>query len=600
MKKLLVLVFTTLVPLSLQASQRVIVWEDFTATWCTYCPGAARGLDELDAGAFDSVVCIAYHSSSSGDPYYNSYSATRSSYYGLQGYPTVRMDGKTDSVVGGVHTGTMYPTYRAMFDARRAVASPLEIEATCTYDTTSRNGTLTVVMRNSTGSPVSGQLQCVVVENHIPYSWQGMDSLQFVVRTMLPNASGEAVTIPAGDSLVKTRDFTLTSGWVAGNCEVVAFVQDNSTKQIIQGGRTGIIMKPRLLYAGYQSEFVEPGDDANLTVGLLNVGTLAGQGLSAVLSTTDPYITVTSPNAGFSDIPIGGTGFSNTPYQIHVDAGCPSPHLATLNLAITGSDGYAGSASFPLNVTLNPGLFDSMEAGVNGWTHNGILDYWHQSTYRSASPTHSWFSGIEGTHQYSAENDSRLMTPYFTVTNGASMSFRHYYATEAGFDFCLVEVENGSGRWQGLASYDGSGMTWTLQSFDLSAWAGQTVRVRFRFISDGSVNGEGWYVDDFWCTPVSGVAERPGPSVLRLNPDRNPVTGPAFISYQLPPGTTASLAIYDAQGRLVRSLSTRLAGTGSAVWNLRDLHGCRVAAGTYFARLNANASCATTRIVVAR
>ena len=45
MKKLLVLVFIALIPLSLRASQRVMVFEDFTATWCQYCPGAARGLE---------------------------------------------------------------------------------------------------------------------------------------------------------------------------------------------------------------------------------------------------------------------------------------------------------------------------------------------------------------------------------------------------------------------------------------------------------------------------------------------------------------------------------------------------------------------------
>lgn len=598
MKKLLVLAFIALIPLSLQASQRVMVIEDVTATWCQYCPGAARGIDELDFRAFDSVVCIAYHSSSS-DPYYNAAAATRYSYYAITGYPTVKLDGSF-GVIGGVHTGTMYPTYRDYFDTRRSVASPLEIEATTTYDSTSRQGQLTAVLRNTTGSPVSGQLQVVVVENHIAYPWQGMDSLQYVERTMLPSASGEAVTIPASDSLVKTRDFTLTSGWVADNCEIVVFVQNNSTKEILQGGRTAVVMRPKLASAGYQSVFPVPGGDADLTVGLLNIGTGIGQGLSAVLSTTDPYVTVTSPTAGFSDIPIGGTGFSNTPYQIHVDAGCPSPHLVTLDLAITGTDEYAGSVSLPLNVTLNPGLFDSMEAGVGGWTHNGILDYWHQSTYRSSSPTHSWYSGIEGTHQYSAENDSRLMTPWFTVNTGANLTFRHYYATEAGYDFCLVEIENGGGRWQGLASYNGSGTTWTLQSFDLSAWAGQTARVRFRFISDGSVNDEGWYIDDVWCTPVLGVAERHGPSALRLNPTRNPVTGSATINYQLPPGIFASLAIYDAQGRLVRSLSTGLAGAGSAVWNLCDPAGCRVAAGTYFARLNANPIRATSRIVVAR
>lgn len=599
MKKLLVLVFIALIPLSLKASQRVMVFEDITATWCQYCPGAARGIDELDARAFDSVVCIAYHSSTSSDPYYNADAATRATYYHLAGYPTVRLDGY-DSVVGGVHTGTMYPTYREMFDARRSVASPLEIEASTTYDSSSRQGTLTAVLKNPTGSPVSGQLQVAVIENHIYYPWQGMDSLQYVERAMLPSASGEAVTVPASDSLVKTRDFTLTSGWVAGNCDIIVFVQNNTTKEILQGARTGVIMQPKLVFAGYQSAFPEPGGDADLTIGLLNIGTGLGQGLNATLTTSDSYVTMNTGTAAFNDIAVAEEAFSNTPYQIHVAADCPNPHLATMNLQVTGSNGYSASTSFPLNITANPGFYDSMETGVNGWTHNGILDGWHQSTYRSSSPTTSWYSGQEASHQYTVENDARLMTPYFTVANGGQMSFRQYYATEAGYDFCLVEIDNGSGRWQGLASYNGSGTIWTPQSFDLSAWAGQTVQIRFRFTSDNSVVAEGWYVDDFWCTPVLGVAERPEPLALRLSPDRNPVTGPAFISYRLPPGTRASLTVYDAQGRLVRNLSTGLAGTGSAVWNLCDRLGSRVAAGTYFARLNANATCATSRIVVAR
>uniref|UniRef100_A0A7C3IXT8 Thioredoxin family protein n=1 Tax=candidate division WOR-3 bacterium TaxID=2052148 RepID=A0A7C3IXT8_UNCW3 len=37
----------------------VVVMEDFTATWCTYCPGAARGAEELKSRAFDSVAIIA-------------------------------------------------------------------------------------------------------------------------------------------------------------------------------------------------------------------------------------------------------------------------------------------------------------------------------------------------------------------------------------------------------------------------------------------------------------------------------------------------------------------------------------------------------------
>lgn len=99
------------------ATQRVVVAEEFTATWCGACPGAARGLDELYERVYDSVVVIAYHSSSS-DPFYTTESAQRASYYGISGYPTAYFDGII-SEVGGLPTGTMFPFYLRDFNQRK-------------------------------------------------------------------------------------------------------------------------------------------------------------------------------------------------------------------------------------------------------------------------------------------------------------------------------------------------------------------------------------------------------------------------------------------------------------------------------------------------
>ncbi|MBP7296887.1 MAG: hypothetical protein KBB56_12580, partial [Acidobacteria bacterium] len=45
------------------ASQKVVVAEKFTATWCQYCPGAARGFEQLKDEHDSTVVMIAYHQS---------------------------------------------------------------------------------------------------------------------------------------------------------------------------------------------------------------------------------------------------------------------------------------------------------------------------------------------------------------------------------------------------------------------------------------------------------------------------------------------------------------------------------------------------------
>jgi hypothetical protein len=42
--------------------------------------------------------------------------------------------------------------------------------------------------------------------------------------------------------------------------------------------------------------------------------------------------------------------------------------------------------------------------------------------------------------------------------------------------------------------------TWQQKSVNLSAYAGQTVRIAWRYGSDTNVNGEGWFIDDIVLT----------------------------------------------------------------------------------------------------
>ena len=45
-------------------------------------------------------------------------------------------------------------------------------------------------------------------------------------------------------------------------------------------------------------------------------------------------------------------------------------------------------------------------------------------------------------------------------------------------------------------------LTWQQKSVDLAAYAGQTVRLAWRYGSDSAVNEDGWYVDDLALTHV--------------------------------------------------------------------------------------------------
>lgn len=102
-----------------------------------------------------------------------------------------------------------------------------------------------------------------------------------------------------------------------------------------------------------------------------------------------------------------------------------------------------------------------------------------------------------------------------------TMSFWHRYVVENTFDGCVVEIStNGGGTWTDLAPYmSGARYNGTLSALNtflggrqaftgnvgaafvetrvnLAAFAGQNVLIRFRFASDPSVGGTGWFIDD--------------------------------------------------------------------------------------------------------
>jgi len=397
---------------------------------------------------------------------------------------------------------------------------------------------------------------------------------------------------------VKTRDFTVDPAWVARNCNLVVFVQDNSSKSIHQAGRIGVYQVPALEYRAYERAYPEPGANVNLTVALTNRGTGHADSVTAVLSTSDPDIAVTTPSAAFGTIALGQDALSQSPFVLHVDSMHANHSLVTMDLAISAANGYADTVSFPMLVTTNRGFADNMEQGANGWTHSGTGDKWHQTTHRSQSPSSSWYCGTEGSWQYTNENNARLVTPYFATGDSARLTFDHWYNVEQDYDYCLAEVNNGSQFWVPLASYTGASSDWEHEQLPLDDWPGQTVRIGFRFLSDYNVTAEGWYIDDFLVEPYqTGIAEpRPGAQILTAKLEaRSPAFGRTSIAFVVPTGRTARLTAFDVNGRQVAEIASRLTGAGSATWDLAG-----VEAGAYFLRLADEESSQATKVVVAK
>ena len=211
--------------------REMVLLEIGTGTWCQYCPGAAMGADDLIENG-QSVAAVEYHN---GDPFTNSYSNARIAYYGITGFPTAVFDG-VDYYVGGSNTQSMYQYYLPIYEGRIGINSPLTVGIF--GQNTGQDYNLTVSVNRVATIPSDFDnlvLHVVLTESHIPFNWQGQTEVSFVERLMMPDENGTMVDLLNNQSINTGLSFTLDPSWVTDECELVAFIQNKNTKEILQG-----------------------------------------------------------------------------------------------------------------------------------------------------------------------------------------------------------------------------------------------------------------------------------------------------------------------------------------------------------------------------
>ncbi|MBD3335719.1 MAG: T9SS type A sorting domain-containing protein [Candidatus Eisenbacteria bacterium] len=108
------------------------------------------------------------------------------------------------------------------------------------------------------------------------------------------------------------------------------------------------------------------------------------------------------------------------------------------------------------------------------------------------------------------------------------------------------------------------------------------------------------YAADVPIGSSSGVSDRLAAGGLRIHP--NPAPGRGGLVFDLPQAQKTALQIYDARGRLVRTLlnGSLAAGRHTCRWNGRDGEGRPVGAGLYIVRLKTPAAHEAVKLTLAR
>ncbi|MFN7140147.1 MAG: Calx-beta domain-containing protein, partial [Limisphaerales bacterium] len=256
---------------------------------------------------------------------------------------------------------------------------------------------------------------------------------------------------------------------------------------------------------------IDPGESVTVNFTLTNAGTgIAASNLTATLLSTNGVVPSTLQQ-NFGTIPIGNS--ATRPFSFAVLGACGTSFNAVLQLQSGSNVIGVVTQHFQLGGlgVLFSQNFDSVVAPSipTGWSTflSGGTTAWHTST--NARDT---FPNAVFTPNPSTTSDNQLTSPAIIIpSTNAQLSFRHNYSTESCCDYCFLEISINNGAFTNITTAGGSfitggynnGTRWSGSSagfvtstvrFPASA-AGQSVRLRWRFTSDSSVSGMGWYVD---------------------------------------------------------------------------------------------------------
>jgi len=273
MKNILVISVFLLTVSSLfaQSNQRFVVFEHFTNTTCPACGNKnPEFFEDIYEPYLDDLIHVEFHHNAPVedlDPFnlFNqAETEERFLYYGSPGQPRMFMNG----TMVPVQTGQPLVPVNT-FTAELGQTSPIAVEVSEVSNGLMRNVTVEVHTLAPVANVANLVLRVGVVEKYILYPTYFESEFHNVFREWLNGSDGtDYLPAPVGSSLTFNFSYTLDPQWQSDEIYTIAYVQDNTTKEIINGGKSLGPGSTPALNAGLLSsqDILCPGDMAMLEI----------------------------------------------------------------------------------------------------------------------------------------------------------------------------------------------------------------------------------------------------------------------------------------------------------------------------------------------
>lgn len=594
--------------------RNLVVVEVGTGTWCGYCPGAAMGCHDL----LNNGHAVAIVKNHNGDSYANTYSNARNSYYGITGYPTANFDG-LNPTVGGSSSSSMYSSYLPKVNARLAVPSHFTISAEGNQAGSQYQIAVTVAKpEDDTNQNI--KLHAVLTESNIPQVWFNQTTVENVNRLMSPDQNGTAISLNTGETSTVNLTMTPNASWNLSNCEVIFFLQNQTSKEILQGVKyslASLVGAYPLSHETLDFPNMYVTGSATIPVTIINFGSTTATG---TINISNPAFT-----SSISNFSIPAT----------------QSQEFTVTFTPTASQLYTGNMTIVSNLYNHPNITVPLSG-------TGFVDQAPVATGVQVSGPPVIYQTLTGAYTFTdpdSDNEGTSVLKWYKVINttptliaGANTSTYTIQDTDLGLPIifevtpydehgmpgpavqsaptlAILELPPPQNLAAQLNPPDTVVLTWQRpQYFEGRGFVG------YRLYRDGlnistitnpsTLTFTDTYVSlgvhEYWiCSLFNNPMVLSGPSnvvtvnIGTANDDQiipassvsvnpNPFNSNASIEIQTKANQSVVLGIYNTKGQLVKSwnLVTNASGQTSVVWDGFDTKGNATPAGIYFYRVS--------------
>lgn len=582
------------------AGDRMILVEFFTSATCAPCASNNPIMTAfLNAQNPERITAIGYHMnwpSPGNDPMYlynPTDNTTRRTYYGINSIPEARFDGLIN-VYPPYNQGTL----QSYYNQRNPILSPVTIIVTdSSFSTDSMLVRAKIFCETMLSNP-DVSVHIVLVENHIHYSYppgtNGETDFYWVMRKMYPSGNGTPMTLNPGD--VRTVEYRYKKDpiWNWSEMSTVVFVQDNSTREILNAAKKTQNFT-LTSYPAFKS--ITQGQSASGTFKISVPNVAQGYNQTVTLSTT-----VVPSNAGITTSFPNGNTISNFPDSVTlVVNSTPSVPTGKYKVIVTGTDGNGKTHQTAIDYLVGKNY-------VSVRTNNSQLAFKVDNVQYISSKVFEWDLGSThnltaispqtfGATRYVFQNwsNSGDTSQNITVTSNIS-SYIAYYKTQ----FRLLAYTNPSGLpvtiTNGNAFYDSS-TTVNVSVSPLQVQYNNHTYYFNRWVGGGNGSYTG-YNPSFTVTlhnPINeicyydttnvGIAKigTEIPEVYKLYQNYpNPFNPVTKINFDIPQSGFVKITVYNTLGQEIKILYNNFitAGRFAVEFNATELP-----SGIYFYRL---------------